>query len=454
MSLKPHTLIEQFSPIAFALPRDLGDGLLLRPATRDDAEPLAQFNGRIFGRDHFDEHVAAWTRDFMSLSHPAVGPSNVLVVVDTNAGAKIVSSMCLIPQTWTYAGIPFGVGRPEAVGTDPEYRRRGLVRAMFETLHARSAAMGHLVQGITGILRFYRQFGYEYALDLGGGRSVPFSSIPRLKEGEPERYHLRPMTVDDLAFVQPLYQQGAARSLVACVRPDWYWHAILGGYSPESFEVRLLRVIETEVGRPVGYVAGIREMGYRAFPIGELEVVNGQSLRAVMPSVLPGLKEMAEMEAAAQRNEVNALFFMLGREHPVFDAIPEYFARTRPPYGWYLRVPDLVALLRRIIPVLEERLAKTALAGHSGEIKIDEYVRGTRIIFDRGKISAVEPWEKVGSTEGNAGFPPFTFLQLVFGFRSLAELRASFPDVWASDEAAVLLDVLFPRRSSNLIPVG
>ncbi len=32
-------------------------------------------------------------------------------------------------------GFPFGVGRPELVGTLPEYRNRGLVRAQFEEVH-------------------------------------------------------------------------------------------------------------------------------------------------------------------------------------------------------------------------------------------------------------------------------------------------------------------------------
>ena len=76
--------------------------------------------------------------------------------------------MNLISQTWTYDGIPFGVGRPELVGTQPEYRKRGLVRAQFEVIHAFSAERGEMVQAITGIPFYYRQFGYEMAMGLGG----------------------------------------------------------------------------------------------------------------------------------------------------------------------------------------------------------------------------------------------------------------------------------------------
>jgi predicted acetyltransferase len=100
--------------------------------------------------------------------------------------------MCLIPQTWTYAGVPFGVGRPEAVGTDPDYRRRGLIRMQFEVLHGKSAAMGHLVQGITGIPWYYRQFGYEYALDLDGGRIPYWESYSGVERRKPSRIACAP----------------------------------------------------------------------------------------------------------------------------------------------------------------------------------------------------------------------------------------------------------------------
>ncbi len=62
------------------------------------------------------------------------------------------------------------------VATDARYRNRGLVRALFEMIHARSSAEGHLVQAITGIPYFYRQFGYEYVLDLDGSRILPVDS--------------------------------------------------------------------------------------------------------------------------------------------------------------------------------------------------------------------------------------------------------------------------------------
>ncbi len=453
MSLKPSILKQQFTLADTHLPRELGDGIVLRSATTADAEPLAQFNGRIHGRDHFDNMVAAWTRDFCSPAHPVVGPSNVLIVQDERAN-KIVSTMCLIPQTWTYAGIPFGVGRVEAVGTDPEYRRRGLVRTQIEFLHSRSAAMGHLVQGITGIPWYYRQFGYEYALNLGGGQMVSFANIAPLKTGETESFRLRPLTAADLPFVAPLYERGVAGSLVACPRPDWLWQFLLSGCSPDSFENRPVQVIETADGRPVGYVAPSREMGREMYAVNELAVAPGQSLRAVMPSVLRGLRSMAEAEAAKQNKTVDTLFFQMGPEHPVYTAIPEKFTATRLRYGWYVRVADIPAFIRHIAPALEDRLAKSSLAGHTGEIKINQYTGGVRMVFEKGKLSLAETWVPGDNDDYRAGCPPLVFLQMLFGYCTLAEIRVVYPDCFAWGDEQVLLEILFPKQHSSIVPVG
>ena len=52
--------------------------------------------------------------------HDRQGPPDTLhsTVSNTNTG-QIVSTLCTLSQTWTYDGIPFGVGRPELVGTLP-----------------------------------------------------------------------------------------------------------------------------------------------------------------------------------------------------------------------------------------------------------------------------------------------------------------------------------------------
>ena len=133
--------------------RDLGDSLIMRRATPEDTEALAAFNAHVHsdqGWDTPDEHFRVWIRDLMTNPPPGFRPDDFTVVENTTSG-EIVSSMNLIPQTWRYADIEIPVGRPELVGTHPNYRRRGLVRAQFEIVHQWSTTYGHVMQAITCI---------------------------------------------------------------------------------------------------------------------------------------------------------------------------------------------------------------------------------------------------------------------------------------------------------------
>ncbi|MFN8445943.1 MAG: hypothetical protein U0175_34450 [Caldilineaceae bacterium] len=121
------------------------------------------------------------------------------------------------------------------------------------------------------------------------------------------------------------------------------------------------------------------------------------------------------------------------------------------PYAWYVRIPDLVAFICHIGPVLEERLAHSSLAGYRGDLKLDLYRSGLHLHFEAGKLTQVEPWRApFYGSDANAGAPPLVFTQLLLSYRSLDELRAFFPDVWADDIAKLLLDTLFPKLPSNV----
>ena len=114
------------------------------------------------------------------------------------------------------------MGQPEIVATHPDYRNKGLIRALFEMVHARSEARGDMVQAITGIPHFYRQFGYEYVLDLDGRRVVYTSQIPEAKEGE-VTYNLRSATAEDVATIQHIYSYRRKIGVITSNVPDSYW---------------------------------------------------------------------------------------------------------------------------------------------------------------------------------------------------------------------------------------
>ena len=432
--------------------RDLGDGLILRRAGRGDTAALAAFNCEIHCRPGSGESaksMAAWTRDLMSGDHPTFRPGDLTVVEDTKTG-EIVSSTCLISQTWSYAGVKVGVGLPDAVGTKPEYRRRGLVRAQLEVVHEWSARRNHMLQAITGIPNFYRQFGYEMAVEEGGGRVGFKPDVPKLKKGEKEPYRVRPATEADLPFIARAYRHGMERYLLSCVRGAGMWRYELDGRRRDAMQRRDLRVIESAGGERVGFLAHWPRWWGNGIGVSAYELKPGVSWLAVTPSVVRYLAAAGEKCAAREKKEFATFSFWLGTEHPVYEAIPGRLPRRPDPYALYIRVPDVPGFLRRVAPVLERRLAESVAVGHTGELKLSFYREGVRMAFREGRLAEVEAWTPGRPEEGeSAAFAGLTFLHLLFGHRSLEELCRIYPDCYASnDEAKLLLEVLFPKRPS------
>ena len=55
----------------------------------------------------------------------------------------------------------------------------------------------------------------------------------------------------------------------------------------------------------------------------------------------------------------------------------------------------------------------------------------------------------------NAQFPSFTFLHLVFGHRTVGELKNIYSDLETKDEeTANLINALFPKKVSDVWPVS
>jgi len=439
-----------------AFPRDLGDGLILRRATPADVDALADFNAQIHrdrGMEEPNPRVRAWVQDLMSGAHPTFRPEDFTLVEDTRTGA-VVSSLNLISQTWAYEGIPFKVGRPELVGTHPDYRRRGLVRAQFEAIHRLSAERGEVVQAITGIPNYYRQFGYEMTMTLGGGRIGHKSHVPELKEDESEPYRVRPATEDDLGFIAELYESIADRQPVHCPRDEARWCYELNGRSASSDSRRLLRVIESDTGDSVGFLTHSDWLWDKQMWLSMVELKPGTSWLAVTPSVIRYLWTTGEAYAARDEKECQAFGFGLGEEHPVYTAFASRLPEVRAPYAWYIRVADVVDFLRHVAPVLERRLAASDVEGYSGEIKVSFYRSGLLLKLEQGRLTEIADWSPEPSDWGNVAFPGLTFLHLLFGYRNCDELWHIFRDCWTDNsEVRSVMDRLFPKRPSCVWPI-
>jgi hypothetical protein len=185
------------------------------------------------------------------------------------------------------------------------------------------------------------------------------------------------------------------------------------------------------------------------------ELKPGVSWLAVTPGVVRHIWNKGQEYAKRDGKICNAFGFMLGAHHPVYDALGRGLPAVHEPYAYYIRVPDLVGFLNHIKPALEKRIAESIAVGHSREIKISFYRDGLRLLLEKGKLVTIESWKPSPGNEGDAAFPDRTFLQNLFGYRSFDELERSFADCWCdSQEVRVLINILFPKKLSDVFPVG
>ena len=441
--------------------RELGDGLTLRWSLPEDVEQVASLYAQVY-RSSPDSplnwHVPLWTRDMFSARHPHIGPRDFALVEDTTTGA-IVASTCLLRYPIAFEGLPIPFGRPEVVATQPEYRHRGLIRAIFELIHAKSAARGDLAQGITGIAHYYRQFGYEYGVPMGTGLTVYFAAIPALKKDAAEPYSLRKATLDDSTQLRRLWEREQLQAAITTPLSADYYQWVIEAEGLDQW--RLYLILDT-TGRSLGYLRLSPLRWGPAVTVDRVMVEEGVPLVSVLPSVLRGVQALAAttLPARPETPPPGAVKFHLwNSDHPLRrvlgDLVPVSVTYPYSAYPdlWYIRVPDLVRFVTHVTPALERRLAASAQAGYTGELAIDFYRGGLRLAFDGGKLAVVENWQRPLWGESKIGFPPLVFLRLLFGYRSLHELRSLSPDVWAEGDAAPVLDALFPKRQSSLIPL-
>ncbi len=452
---------------------DLGDGLIMRSAVREDADALAEFCAKVFMDEPLADSsgsgteaywIANWTRDLLGKPHPTLSPDDIIIVEDVEKGC-IASTTTYLTQTWSYSGVEFEIGRAEIVGTGREYRNRGLVREQFNLIHRWAAERGHLIQVVLGIPSYYRLFGYEYALAAEGGRNTPVASLPRWGKDEERNFRLREPVEEDVPFITRVLKDSTQRSMVSPVFREAevrYFTFDRNARSGVCHKTGILCKSDGEgLGEPVGVLMYAMVIEVDQGMVLRMEMSEPRYWREAVPSLLKELRELADKAAQGHHDperETKSIRQDLQPDHPayVFDdgALGHEPERQ---YGWYVRVPDVAAFLRKISPALEARIEVSLHAGITGDVEIRVDRDRITIRFADGKITSVEHQKAVhrenasGGWMASARFPGQTFYPVLFGMRSVAETIAAHTDANAGSKSSRhLMETLFPKRSSDL----
>jgi predicted N-acetyltransferase YhbS len=409
----------------------LDGGLTLRtPADRQDIERVAEFNGLIHGPE-----VAALARHLF-YQHPHVQGKDLVFVEDERG--QVVSSLCLIPWTWCLEGATLRAGEMGLVGTLEAYHRRGLVRAQVDYFRQRLRERGCLLSPIQGIPYFYRQFGYEYALPLEGGWRLETRQVPDPPEGP---FTFRLATPADLPALTRLYDEAAQDLALHAVRDASIWRYLLDDSAETDAMTHQTLIVQNANGEIVGY------MRLPEYHFGE-ELVVDEVSRLGFEAALAALHHLKTL--TVERNKPG-IRLNLPAGCGLVQLARALGAHDLGTYAWQIHVPDVTALLRVLVPVLERRVADSLFAGLTRDVRLSLYRETLSLRFVAGELTEVANLGFTGDEEMR--LPPLQFIPLVLGYRTVEELRAAHPDVSVWGTGRLLLETLFPKLASFIYTV-
>ncbi|MGN6793188.1 MAG: GNAT family N-acetyltransferase [Streptosporangiaceae bacterium] len=394
----------------------LPEGLVLRTARPSDLDRIAALlSDRGEPADAVDHRLVVEDAD--------AGWDSCAVVV---AGERIVSTATLLDETLVLGDVPIPAGQVELVATDREYEGRGLVRALMHWAHERSASRGHLIQVMIGVPYFYRQFGYQYAITLPQSRAV--LEVPPT-DGEHMARGAGVADIGAMTVLQDLAQRAYDVRMPhspAC----WRWLVARDGTS---------QLIVERAGLPVA--TG------RITPPEDHEVVLGE-IAAVDPAAA-----FALLAHAGSHVGVNELKVIGRGGYPAGDALEKCLELPpRQAAQYYVRVPNVTALLEHLRPVLSARLAVSEFAEQAGEVVVSFFRHHVRMAYKNGDVGKPRPGGtmQAPASVGGAGVAPDQAGSLLFGSHGIAGLAERHADVYLGPNEA-LMQALFPPVRADLL---
>ena len=352
---------------------------------------------------------------------PEAGWESCAVVVD---GERVVSVATLLDETLVLAGVPIPAGQVELVATDPEFEGRGLVRALMRWAHDRSAARGHLAQILIGIPYFYRQFGYQYAIELPRSRAVRTVPPPGAE------FAVRAAGPGDIPAMAAL-QTGAQRAYDLSMPHSpacWRWLVARDGSR---------QLLVERAGVPVA-TGRLTAPDDDEAVLGEVAATDPAAAYALVAYAAAGTGVLLVKERPGS---------------PGGDALEGFLAPPpRQAAQYYVRVPDVTALLEHLRPVFAARLAASDLADASGEVVVSFFRHHVRMSYAGATVGTVRPAGvmQAPAVVGGAGVAPDLAGALVFGPHGISGLAERHPDVYPGPHKD-LMRILFPPVRADLL---
>lgn len=418
------------------------NNLKFRRANSDnDIKELKQFFNNIFHPEKVGELAEVLTE-----RHPNVGKDAWFLIEDTEV-SKIVAGFVIIPWKWKFEGIELKVAESGIVGTDPDYRGKGLMRKLYNELDIYIKESGYDLSMIQGIPGFYHNFGYYYSVTMDNHINMPFHNISEYS-GKDE-ISIRECTDNDIDFLVSQDEITSSEFAVSVYRDSEVLKYLLNDSNKTEYGGSFY-VVENKTHNMSYYFKTSLQSFGTGLTINEIsENIDYMSFCKVL--------EFCKKDAV--KNGKPYIRLDLHNESAAGKMALSMGAEEGSPYAYQIKIDNRLDFIRKISPVLEKRLKNTMFSTLSAKLRIDMYKESVDISFNNGTIADV-CISGSDSPDYTFNLPIDLFPVLMLGHRTWQELNSNRPDIApqmqylspvenrAFTDCRLLIDTLFPKCKS------
>ena len=395
--------------------------------TEDDVAEYLELVRKIWGEEAGVDKQAKKLID----CHPKMTLNDFYVIKEKG---RMVSTINLIPVTWSIGGIDLKVAEMGHVGTLPEYRSRGLIQKLVSQYHRDVQKQEYDIAVIEGIPYFYRQFGYEYAIPLLEETTIRIDQIPEFKT----KMRVRPFIEKDIPKAKELLDKSQTKYYVYSIRDGTVWkmQQKTGVASdPEPFQSYVVEE-QTEV---VAYFRTREVKKEKQLLLTEIAEVDHLAAQAVL----------GFLKKYGKEHNLENLSAKISYEEPFSHYMMSLGAvKNIPAYAWQIRITDYVKIFWKLKPLLEHRLADSMYSRLTETLNFNFRTFTIQVTTKDGKITSINKIDK--STWSPIGMNPLAFIQLMTGYKNRQQLEEGVPDVRIAPSHRHLIDILFPKMPSYI----
>ena len=286
-----------------------------KPKTEEDVEQIFELLRTVFKGEDVDKLVKRLLEYY-----PETSIHNLFSVRDDQ---NIVATLILIPQTWIMDGFELKVAEMGCVATHPNHRGRGLQQLLNKEFDKTVVKGDYDLSALAGIPYFYRQFGYEYSVELDHYTTIPVNLLQG-KSGA--RY--RAFKESDIHAAVKLFEESQDRYYVKQkrTRDIWRMQQLTNYYRGEPFEAYTL--IDEE-----GMLAYMR---LREDKNQKTLYINEACLRSPKASE----KVLDVLKRYCKTNNLATLVSRLGYVDELSNRLLSLGAQQVQPYAWQVKIVD------------------------------------------------------------------------------------------------------------------